>query len=178
MVKIRSIKFKNFILHNGMFTISVSHKRHSTHLIMFLHIDIINTRSLPQTSSILKKYVPSVFHSKCFNYDNAPFSIESKRTEVGHLFEHILLEYLCLLKSDRGFKNPVHNGVTSWNWTKDKKGTFRITIDVGDSDREIFFAALQKSIDVTNRVLSSQNYPLPGVKLYKKRAVNALFLPR
>lgn len=175
MVKIRSIKFKNFILHNGMFTISVSHKRHSTHLIMFLHIDIINTRSLPQTSSILKKYVPSVFHSKCFNYDNAPFSIESKRTEVGHLFEHILLEYLCLLKSDRGFKNPVHNGVTSWNWTKDKKGTFRITIDVGDNEREIFFNALQKSIEVTNRILSSENYPIPLGASQKESRYRSLF---
>ncbi len=175
MVKIRSFEFKNFILHYGMFNLSVSHKRHTTHLIMSLHTDIVNTKFLPDTSRILKKHVPSVFYSKCFNYDNAPFFVESKRTEIGHLFEHILLEYVCLLKSNLGVKNPVHNGVTSWNWMKDKKGTFRITIDVGDSDREIFFAALKQSIDVTNRILTSRRYPLKFGTSQKESSYSSLF---
>ncbi len=156
MVRIRTSEFKNFVLHNGLFTISVSHKRHNTHLIMSLHTNVVNTKYLPMTKALLRHYVPSVFYSKCFNYDNAPFLIESQQTEIGHLFEHILLEFLCHLKSHRGIKNPVHNGVTSWNWVKEKKGTFRITIDVGDSERDIFFLALQKSIEITNKILSSQ----------------------
>lgn len=158
-----------------MFTISVTHKRHSTHLIMSLHTDIVNTMFLPHTTRILKKYVPSVFSSKCFNYDNSPFSIESKRTEVGHLFEHILLEYLCLLKNEIGIENPIHNGVTSWNWVKEKKGTFRITIDVGDSEREIFFAALQKGIHVTNRILSAKSYSLVLKSSQKESPQSSLF---
>lgn len=155
MVKIRLNQFNNFVMRNGLFDISVHHTKLETHLIMSLHTPVVNTRELPATRSILKKYVPTVFDSKCFNEKNLPFLKESEKTEIGHLFEHILLEYLCLLKNEKGYSNTVHNGVTSWNWVKEKRGTFRIVIDSGADDRDIFYAALQMSIKIINKILSS-----------------------
>lgn len=145
-------------MRSGLFDISVQHKEHETHLIMSVHTPVVNTRLLPETRFILHEYVPTVFDSKCFNEKNLSFLEESAKTEIGHLFEHILLEYLCLLKNEKGYTNTVHNGVTSWNWVKDKRGTFYITIDSGAGDRDIFYAALQMSINVMNKILSS-SYP-------------------
>ncbi len=161
MVKIRLNQFNNFVMRSGLFDISVHHTELETHLIMSVYTSVVNTRELPKTRSILQKFVPTVFDSKCFNEKNLPFLRESERTEIGHLFEHILLEYLCLLKNEKGYSNAVHNGVTSWNWVKEKRGTFRIVIDSGANDRDIFYAALQLSIKVINKVLSSADtfYP-------------------
>ncbi|KKR25220.1 MAG: hypothetical protein UT56_C0002G0034 [Candidatus Levybacteria bacterium GW2011_GWB1_39_7] len=58
---------------------------------------IIETDQLPKTFEILNKMLPSIFKSKCYNDKNLPFFIEVRSTEIGHLFEHIMLEYICQL---------------------------------------------------------------------------------
>lgn len=114
----------------------------------------VTTGVIPHTYILLKKYLPSILKSKCFNDNNYPFDREVKNTEIGHLFEHILLEYLCMQKMAQGFENPVHNGLTSWNWEKDKRGIFHINIDAGHGNGVILKPALEKSISLTMKILN------------------------
>jgi len=140
-----------------LFSLKIVHRRVSTYLSMKLFTEVINTKDLPNTKRILKTILPSIFYSKCFNERNLPFSREVKCTEIGHLFEHIMLEYLCRLKLSRGFKEVEFEGLTRWNWYKEEKGTFHITINSTIHDREIFFQALGKSIALINFIFREEN---------------------
>jgi hypothetical protein len=60
--------------------------------------DKISTSTIPATSLQLALHLPSIFGCNCFNDGNKSFGEECKNTELGHLFEHIMLEYLCIEK--------------------------------------------------------------------------------
>lgn len=117
----------------------------------------VNTFELPSTVNVLKNMLPAIFFSKCFNEKSLPFSEEVKATEVGHLFEHILLECLYERKSKLGYANCVHSGVTKWNWKKDLYGVFEITINIGINEKNI----LSQSIDFAAIIMENiynENY--------------------
>ncbi len=151
----------------NLYTLSINRSREKTIIIMRLLIPEINTKNFPQTSSILKIYLPSIFKSTCYNSDNLPFSKEVLQTEVGHLFEHILLEYLCILKLEQGVDHAVYEGMTNWNWLRDPRGTFHITIHGSMEDLNVFNEALRRTMKLTNLILSRQDslissLPLPA----------------
>lgn len=133
---------------NGLFSLAIYNGEINTRIIMELFASRVHTKDIPATSSILQKRLPSIFYSKCFNEKNYPFSQEVKNTEIGHLFEHILLEYLREIKLASGFKNPIYNGLTKWDWERDAVGVFHISIDAGVGDKDIFKKALHKSIEL------------------------------
>jgi len=124
-------------------------------ILMRTGVSHVYTGSLPYTALILKDKLPTVHQSKCFNYYNFTFSQEVKNTEMGHLFEHILLEYLCLLKINKGYKSVVFEGITNWDWQKEEKGTFHIKI-FGKSTIFEFSHALQKSVELVDFIIRSQ----------------------
>ena len=115
--------------------------------------DHIFTTRLPATTNVLAAHLPSVFDCQCFNDANKDFEDESKNTELGHLFEHILLEYLCMEKLEKGHTEAVYEGVTNWNWQKEKFGTFNIEITAGLEDIEIIERAFRKSVNLLNKIL-------------------------
>jgi len=90
-----------------------------------------------------------------------------RRTEIGHLFEHILLEYLCQEKLLKGFDKAIFSGNTQWNWKREPRGMFHIYINMPYSDTDIFPEALKKSISLAKMILrneqqqiySSSHYP-------------------
>ena len=128
----------------------------TTSILMECQDPIIETDQLPKTFEILNKMLPSIFKSKCYNDKNLPFFIEVRSTEIGHLFEHIMLEYICQIKIARGLKKASISGVTDWNWRKDLIGTFHITIRTGREDYEIFIEALKRSIELLE-IIVNQN---------------------
>lgn len=138
---------------NDFFALRVDQNEIKTNILMELFSAPITTKNIPQTSPILKKYLPTILKSKCFNQNNYPFSKEVRNTEIGHLFEHILLEYLYEQKLKEGASNPVYNGLTQWNWQKDIRGVFHINVDVGLKERYIFQSALEKSIRLLNLII-------------------------
>jgi hypothetical protein len=144
-------------LRNSLFSLEIVQKTHETTLLMHVYTPILNTHAIPQTYSLLQKNLPQVLSSRCFNEDGLPFHVEVQHTEIGHLFEHILLEYLCQQKLSTGCKQAVFSGVTDWNWKKDTRGIFHITVNVGSSEAEIFFAALEKSVALLNLIISQQD---------------------
>lgn len=86
-----------------------------------------HTNCLPSTVNVLEEYIPTIFENECFNYKKVPFRKEAENTEIGHLFEHMLLENLKLLSEEK-YGHGDFSGETRWNWKKNKKGRFDIVI--------------------------------------------------
>lgn len=147
-----TIKTKDY---QELFSLAVQHKSNHTLLTMKAFTKYVTTREIPQTYEILKKHLPRVLHTRCFNDQKLPFSEEVKATELGHLLEHILLQYLCQEKVTLGCTEATYNGVTMWNWEKYPYGTFHITIDSGFEDLAIFPFALQKAVTLFQQILQS-----------------------
>jgi hypothetical protein len=111
------------------------------------------TSSYPQTLEILKTHLPGVLKTKCFNESGNGFSEEVLDTEVSHLFEHILLQYLYELKKSECSDPVTFSGWTVWDWSKDPVGTFNIIVDADCSYKTIFEEAFNKSVALTNYIL-------------------------
>ncbi len=126
---------------------------------MHMHIPFVNTRDFSYTLNFLKEKFPSVLSTKCFNSKNLPFVVEVEQTEVGHLFEHVLLDQLCFMKMDNGSNRAEFSGRTSWNWEKDPIGVFHITLNLKKQDLEFLNAALKKTIALIESLLSSYGQP-------------------
>lgn len=113
----------------------------------------LNTQELPLTLAVLKKHLPSVFSTKCYNSKKQSFLKEARKTETPHLFEHILLEYMCLKKIEYE-SQASYSGWTTWDKTKND-GKFKIEIDCTLADWPIFLSALNKGNILMNLILAS-----------------------
>lgn len=125
-----------------------------TLITMKLFTGFVRTEKFPQTYPILSKFLPSIFSSKCFNEKKLPFADEVLNTEIGHLFEHILLEYLTKLKHLYHDQYVSYSGLTYWDWTKGSFGVFHIKVNAGKREGEIFEESLELSLKLLNRILS------------------------
>jgi hypothetical protein len=121
--------------------------------ITMLCAETVSTSQVPDVYDKLIKLLPTVFKSKCYNEQNYPFSKEVKRTEIAHLFEHIMLEYICQYKLARGENRVSVSGVTDWNWRRDPFGMFHITIQVGRSESDVLASAFKKSCDLLDLLI-------------------------
>ena len=139
-----------------LFSLSIRHNLQNTHIIMKLLIPTVNTRDIPWTYTTLEKHLPSILRSTCFNEEKLPFSLEVRQTEIGHLFEHILLEFLCQGKLLKGHKRAIFSGNTQWNWRREPRGMFHIFVKMYPSDIDIFPEALEKSITLAKIILRNE----------------------
>ena len=143
----------------------------------------INTCMIPQTLPYLMTKLPSVLKTQCFNDKKLPFMKEVRKTEMGHLFEHILLEYLCMEKMEEGATDVVYNGVTWWDWQKEQEGSFHIQVDCGLADNITLAKALGKTIllveGLYQTITPSLSVPLQQLLVNQtlKPADNPVLLP-
>lgn len=144
---------KSYVLDNK-YEFLINYRNEKTEIEMNCGAGVVNTKQIPNTFLILSKMLPTVLKSKCFNNQNKPFFEEVVETEMGHLFEHILLDYFCQYKIMNGCKKVVIGGVTDWNWKKDPIGTFRITINSGKNDISTFVNAFHKSTELFSIILN------------------------
>ncbi len=138
---------------DNLFSLNITQKNSSTKIIMQLYGTEVNTSNIPYIVDLLHMKLPNVLLTKCFNDDNLPFRDEVRNTEIGHLFEHILLEYLCQLKIAKGYNRASYAGRTRWNWVKDPKGKFHIHLTCGVKDADILPLAVQKTVDLMKIVM-------------------------
>lgn len=144
-ISLTALTHENFLL-------SVQQSKEQTRLTLKLLIPEVGTASFPKTHQILHNLLPGIFKHKCYNYLQRPFSEEVKNTPLGHLFEHITLEYLRQLAPTVGiFKS--FKGKTSWNWYVDEKGTFQIIINCGYDEKSILSRSLTQAISLFNVLL-------------------------
>jgi hypothetical protein len=142
---------------DDLFSLSIEHHLQSTQIIMKLLIPTVNTKDIPWTYLSLQKNLPSILTSTCFNEEKLPFAIEVRQTEIGHLFEHILLEFLCQEKLLKGNCNEaIFSGNTKWNWERDPWGMFHIYIKIHRSDNDIFPRALEKSVGLLKKIIQNE----------------------
>lgn len=118
---------------------------------------LFHTTQIPQTLSLLEDHFPQVLTTECFNDEGLPFQEEVKATEIGHLFEHILLQHLFEAKKSLGFPNVCFSGVTSWDWATSPRGTFDISIRIPGQDLPLLVYALPKAIELTEKILASSS---------------------
>lgn len=137
------------------FSLEVNYGKSATQIMLKMLNKVICTSNLPSTCTILEKLLPTIYTSTCYNDNNLPFSQEVLNTETGHLFEHILLEYLCIEKLSQGYDDAIYEGVTTWDWNKYKFGTFYIDIKISNQESNIFLSALQKAINLFETILKN-----------------------
>ena len=141
------------LINEKSYNLAVKHLSNQTFIKMSLATPYFHTADLPSTYDILKNNLPNVLKTECFNDSGLPFDEEVKNTEIGHLFEHIILEYLCQLKIKEGHGKAIFRGVTNWNWKRDTRGTFHIFIDIDPADVMFLDIALEKSVKLLNIIL-------------------------
>lgn len=129
-----------------------------SHIIMQFPDSLLSTTSLPKIDDLLTEYLPSIFTSTCYNPQNLLFKEEVKKTEIAHLFEHIVLEYLVLSSIQRN--NRVYEGETSWDWRKEERGIFRIKINVGAKESFHLAIAIDKAYKLLNQIIKQHNITL------------------
>jgi hypothetical protein len=145
----------------SLFSLHLTQKTSSTRIILQSLNEYVNTSHISSIASLLSKHLPTVLLTTCYNDDNLPFSTEVRNTEIGHLFEHILLEYLCQLKIAKGANRAVFHGRTRWNWEKDPWGKFYIRLNCGIKDADILPLALKKTIELMKLILQDTTPVLP-----------------
>lgn len=136
----------------GFFQLQVTHKEKSTDILMYVFTKEVTTKEMKHTIIMLQKHLPTIFNSQCFNDLGLSFEKEVEKTEIGHLFEHILLEYLCKEKISQGCKEAMFSGKTVWNWNKENYGTFHISIDVSATEKALLYTALEDSIQLLRKI--------------------------
>lgn len=144
---------KKLSYHSPLFDLRIRQTRKVTAIDMQVHGLVVNTSEIPATLEFLEENYPGVLKTQCFNEKNLPFAVEVMQTEVGHLFEHILIDNLCALKIKNGAKSAVFNGTTSWNWKENAYGSFQIWIDIGRNDLELLIEGLKITINLTKNLM-------------------------
>ncbi len=153
-MSILSTVYPSFI-EKDPYTLAISQNRASILIKMSMATAHFHTNHFPSTFAILEEYLPGVLKTKCFNKNNYSFDREVLNTEIGHLFEHMILEVLCELKLEKGHKSAVFRGLTQWDWKKDEKGTFNITLYADTADWDLFPKALEKAEMILAKILAS-----------------------
>lgn len=144
----------------NLFSLAIIQKETSTKIVMDLLYNQLNTQEIPTIVPLLEDNLPSVLTTMCYNDKNLPFNEEVQNTEIGHLFEHILLEYLCQHKLAKGARRATYAGKTKWNWTRDPMGRFHIHLTCGKKDADILPLALEKTVALMKVILSYNQQPL------------------
>ncbi len=138
---------------NSNFKIDGKVKKGRLNLLMKINEEKnITTKFLPATLPILTENLPSILKCQCFNDQNNSFGQECKNTELGHLFEHIMLEYLCIEKIQEGSSKASYEGIT--NWQVDIPEVFDIEIKAGLKDIKNIKKAFEKSVDLISKILT------------------------
>lgn len=96
--------------------------RHTRLTVRFRHH--LYSGQVRNLSSDLLTMLPTLREHLCFNRGGLPFVEELQDTELGHVFEHIVLALL----QQRGLYT---RGQTTWNWERDPIGTYQVTINTG-----------------------------------------------
>jgi len=150
--------FTQQLFSDKFFTLNIHQTEKSTTLLMSMLSPYLRTGNLSQTLIILKKDAPAVLQTTCHNNLNLSFEHEVVDTEIGHLFEHLVIDHLS-----RSFPYAQYHqdscfyvGLTEWDWHTDTRGTFHITLSVGKKERKRLHAAMRWAYEIIGKILSSE----------------------
>ncbi|MES2460709.1 MAG: hypothetical protein V4671_08990 [Armatimonadota bacterium] len=82
------------------------------------------TSQVPHLPNRLFRLFPTLARHKCENGLGLSFRQECRRTEIPHLFEHLIIEL-----QSQAQPAEVLRGETEWNWIVDPRGRFHVHVD-------------------------------------------------
>lgn len=82
------------------------------------------TSQVPHLPKMLFRMFPRMAMHKCENGLGLSFRQECRKTEIPHLFEHLIIEL-----QSQAQPSEVLRGETVWNWTVDPRGHFHVSVD-------------------------------------------------
>ena len=138
--------------HSPYFDFVVSQRLDHAEITIQFFTNYLTTTHIPGTISLLEVMLPRIFTHKCYNDQNQSFKKEVSNTELGHLFEHILLEFLCASKYKKGQPITPLKGLTEWNWKQDPKGIFHIYLNSVGSDEELLHKSIAHTANLMNTI--------------------------
>ncbi len=177
-MSIPAVPYPHYHSDRWNYSIHADDVHHNRLLHMHVPSTLLYTSSLPATHTLLSQLEPRILQSKCFNSKKLPFTKEVKKTETAHLFEHILLEYLCQEQVAAGKKCVKFSGWTSWNWKKDARGIFHITISGNKTNDDQFIHAISRSILLFETILASADVKKKDIINTKQIDLDYLFVKR
>ncbi|MCX8007345.1 MAG: hypothetical protein N3B11_04420 [Coriobacteriia bacterium] len=89
--------------------------------------EAMRTSSIPGLAERVREILPTLEMHLCDNPSGRSFAEELADTEVPHLFEHVVMEIMALAGSPRTLR-----GQTRWDFKRDGKGVFRISVEYDD----------------------------------------------
>lgn len=120
-------------------------------LVQEIYNPAIYTKDLPATVEVLSKNVPSIFANRCYNGRKFSFKKEVENTEVGHLFEHLILECLKILAFGK-YGKADFKGQTFWDWKTEKERKFNIVVYSDQNYKDIFEIALKRAVVIMEEI--------------------------
>jgi hypothetical protein len=142
---------------NSQFEFEVFTHRKGWKISFEVKSDVVNTRCLPQTLEIIKAQMPGVLKTECFNEHGHTFATELQQTEIAHLFEHFLIYLMRETQLQAGEFDAIYEGVTSWNWVKNPRGTFTIEIEGPLLSIATLRKLIEESAELTEEIMNSEN---------------------
>ncbi|MHB1340613.1 MAG: cyanophycin synthetase family protein [Coriobacteriia bacterium] len=88
---------------------------------------VMRTATAPGIADRALELLPDLERHLCHNGTGRSFAEEIADTEVPHLFEHVVMELMAQAGSPRSLK-----GETSWDFRRDGKGVFRVSVEYDD----------------------------------------------
>ncbi len=84
------------------------------------------TSQVPHLPRLLLRLLPRLGKHTCHNNLGCSFRQECRRTEIPHLFEHLIIELQLQAQ-----QNPEDylSGETEWNWQVDPRGLYHVSVD-------------------------------------------------
>lgn len=149
-------------INSESFDLTVSAEGETAELCMQLKTPFTTTKYIPHTYDFFVNNFPGVLETKCYNKENLPFCEKVKDTQIGHLFEHVLLQILA------EENNKHFRGVTEWDWRegKDPLGKYYITVSVSQNEMHLLNKALQKAVELIEQLLGGLKPQPVSVPVY------------
>lgn len=136
-----------------LYTVQVSQEKKQLTLSMQVDPRILYTSAFPEIQSFLQTNAPRVLRTKCFNPQKFTFAKEVLDTEMAHFFEHVLIQNLCEECISSGKTSACFRADTEWDWTKNPRGSFTITIH-SPVEEKWLQPALEKTIQLTDKLVT------------------------
>lgn len=102
------------------------------------------TSQVPHLPRLLLRLLPRLGQHTCHNDLGCSFRQECRRTEIPHLFEHLIIELQLQAQQN---PDDYLSGETAWNWQVDPRGHYHVTVDY---DNELLAIA---SIRLAERII-------------------------
>lgn len=124
----------------------------------------LRTRDVPGLAAGALRLLPGLRGHSCENGAGASFAAELEDTEVAHALEHAALEIAALAGSPATLR-----GRTSWDFTSDGAGVFRVMLEYEDD--LVMLGALTVATDVVRAASGESAAPDVAAEVRRLRGL-------